>query len=307
MHILLLSTGMRKFYFILLVLSFAWAAQGQFFSSADTLPNVAGYKSATVKQEYACSQLARKNEVTGKYFFDKMGNTISFLSICDNKPCGKNIYAYSNNLIISFKGYNSWTSLSNDLNKSKWESTVLSNEILYKCKGNKLISSSYYTRPDERVFVENNLTYDAEGRLFTREIKTYYDSFTVKHENVHYAVNDRMDYSYKDTITSIKYYRNNELTGTEEVVSNKSGNVLKSTLKIVSGKILKQTINTYNSKMQVVEIDAIDTGYDGFGNPHDMVANDKTLLKYDEAGKLISKQWSYKNKICVTERYEYSK
>ncbi len=83
--------------------------------------------------------------------------------------------------------------------------------------------------------------------------------------------------------------------------------MVRQTLKSVNGKILDKHSYKYNDKLQVIEISAIETGYDGFGNTYDGMGYDKTILNYDATGKLVSKELFYKGKQCVIEKYEYSK
>jgi hypothetical protein len=298
---------MRHFLLILLTSLFVVIATGQPNIYPDTFPKVVGYKSVVVKTDYLCSNPATKNKVTSKYLFDNSGNTTAFLSICDNKICGRNIYTYSNNQLVSHKNFSTWTPYKNDISESKWDSTLLSNEITFQYNGNKLISYKDYVPEMQNVFFEKIFTYNSIGKIISENTKTYYDSITEKLETVHYAIIDKKEYAYNDTITNIKYYRNNTLRATEEMVTLKNGNIIRQTLKSVKGKILNKQSYKYNDKMQLVEINTVETGYDGFGNTYDSMAYEKTLLKYDDTGKLISKEQFYKGKLCNREKYEYSK
>jgi hypothetical protein len=248
-----------------------------------------------------------KNKITGKYIFDNSGNTIAFLSIWDNKVCGKNIYSYSNSHLISHKNYSTWTPYKNNISESKWDSTKLSNEITFKYDGDNLIYYSDYVPEIENVFFEKSFTYSPEGKILVENIKTYYDSTTEKLETVHYAINDKKEYSYKDTITFIKYFRNNLLQATEEIISDKKGNVLQTILKSINGKLLNKYSYKYNDKSQLIEIRTIETGYNGFGDTFDVMPYEKTVLKYDNTGKIISKEQFYKGNLCDIDRYEYVK
>lgn len=284
-----------------------FTATGQPNIYPDTFPKVMGYKSVVVKTDYLCSKPKTQNKVTAKYLFDNSGNTTAFLSICNNKVCGRNIYSYSNNQLVSHKNFSTWTPYKNDISESRWDSTKLSNEITFQYSNNKLISYKDYVPEMQNVFFEKSFIYNSTGKISSETIKTYYDSFTVKLEPVHYATVDKKEYSYNDTITNVKYYRNNILQATEEVISLKNGVVIKQTLKSVNGKILDQHSYKYNDKLQLIEISATETGYDGFGNTYDGMGYGKTILEYDVTGKLMSKELIYNGNSCVREKYEYSK
>ena len=297
---------MRSFLLILLTPLCVVTATGQPNIYPDTFPKVVGYKSVTVKTDYLCSNPATKNKITSKYLFDNSGNTTSFLSICENKVCGRNIYIYSNNQLVSHKNFSTWTPYKNDISESRWDSTLLSNEIKFQYNGNKLSSYKYY-QTDGKCFFETNFTYNSTGKIVSENSKTYYDSITQKLEIVQYAIIDKKEYSYNDTITNIKYYRNNILQATEEIISLKTGSVIRQTLKSVNGIILDKHSYKYNNNMQLIEINAIVTGYDGFGNTYDGLPYEKILLKYDDTGKLLNKEQFYKGKLCDREKYEYSR
>lgn len=298
---------MRPFLLLFLTSLFVVAAIGQPNIYPDTFPNVLGHKSVAVKTDYLCSTPITKNKITAKYLFDNSGKTVAFLSICDNKVCGRNIYTYSENQLVSHKNFSTWTPYKNDISESRWDSTKLSNEITFQYNGNKLSSYKDYVPEMQNVFFEKNFAYNSTGKISFENTKTYYDSFTVKLEQVHYAIVDKKEYAYNDTITNIKYYRNNILQAIEEIISLKSGKIVRQTLKSITGKILDKHSYKYNDKLQVIEISAIETGYDGFGNAYDGMGYDKTILNYDVTGKLVSKELFYKGKVCVKEKYEYSK
>ncbi|MEI9911031.1 MAG: hypothetical protein WDO71_15955 [Bacteroidota bacterium] len=118
-----------------------------------------------------------------------------FLSICNNKVCGKHIYSYSNGLLVSHKNFNSWTSYQNNINESKWESTLLSNEFSFSYTGNKLTGFEQYISTKETVFIENELKYDATGKLIAEIIRTYNDTLNEKFETINYVINDRKEYA----------------------------------------------------------------------------------------------------------------
>ncbi|UAY51045.1 hypothetical protein [Ferruginibacter albus] len=207
---------------------------------------------------------------------------------------------------MSHKNFGSWTSNENNISASKWDSTSLSDEITFQYIGNKLSSYKYY-QEEGVCFIEKSFTYNAAGKILSENIKTYYDSFTVKLEPVHYAINDKKEYAYTDTVTHIKYYRNNVLQATEELISLKNGKLARQILKAANGKILQKYTYTYNNQQQLIQITSFETGYDGFGNIYDLMDYNKTILNYDATGKLISKELFSQGKLCDREKYEYLK
>jgi hypothetical protein len=87
-----------------------------------------------------------------------------------------------------------------------------------------LFLTKKYSR-NGNVFFEKSFTYNSIGKLVSENTKTYYDSTTEKLEIVHYAIIYKKKSVYNDTITNIKYYRNNVLQSTEEVIAFKNGKV----------------------------------------------------------------------------------
>jgi hypothetical protein len=100
---------MRHLLLILLTPLFVFTAKGQPNIYPDTFPNVLGYKSVTVETNYLCSSPEIKNRITAKYLLNYLGNTTAFFSVCDNEVCGRNIYTYSCNQLISHKNFSTST------------------------------------------------------------------------------------------------------------------------------------------------------------------------------------------------------
>ncbi len=156
---------MRHFLLLFLTSLFFVPALGQPNIYPDTFPNVLGYKSVAVRTDYLCPSPVTKNKITSKYLFDNSGNTVAFLSICDNKVCGRNIYTYSNNQLTSHKNFSTWTPYKNDISESKWDSSILSNEITFQYSNNKLSSYKYYVPEMQNVFFEKSFTYNSTGKI----------------------------------------------------------------------------------------------------------------------------------------------
>lgn len=298
---------MLKIYTTLFIILIFSAARAQPDIFRESFPRSKGAKSVTVKTDYLCSKPVSKNKITARYLFDADGNAIACLSVCDNnKVCGKQLYNYVNNSLVSYQNYSTWVSVNDGSNDSRWDSTILSDEAMYTYSNNKITGIRQYIDSMKRLSIEINLSYDANGKVSREEIKRYEDSLGGRFAIHLKTVTIIKEYSYKDTITTIRYLSDSKLRSTETIRKDKRGNIIKEELKSSEGKILKSSSYKYNSKNQLSEIRAIDTGYDGFGNTYDTIAQDKIVLKYDAAGRLIAKEFYWKGSICSVERYEYS-
>lgn len=288
-----------------LLLAFTAFAQVNIFP--DSFPRVAGYKAVHVRTDYTYTKPAKKNVLIEKYFFDAAGHTILRLSVCENKTCGRNSYTYSGEQLVSHRNFSSWTPYAKNPEKSKWDSTLLSNEISFQYTGGKLTGYKDYVSSMGGLAFERSFSYDPAGKLKTEDTRTYYDSFTNDLQTVHYALVDRKEYTYQDTVTHIRYNRNNVLTATEELVFLRNGQIRRQTLRSVKGQLIDQRQYRYNDKQQLVEIVSSETGFDGFGNSYDGMGYDRTLFQYDAEGKWTSKTLYARGKLVSQERYEYVK
>jgi len=104
MHLISCQTKMRQLIILSAILSVSFAA-GQHTIYPDTFPNVAGFRSVLVKMDDSCSNVAEKNKLIGKYFFDNTGNTIEYVSIWDSKVNGRKIYTYADNQLVSQQNF----------------------------------------------------------------------------------------------------------------------------------------------------------------------------------------------------------
>lgn len=258
------------------------------------------------KTEYRCADASMKNKATAKYMLNSMGKTTSWITSWNNKANGKNVYEYSDNFLVSSKNYRSFT-YKNNPKEPEWDSNLLSNEYKFRYKDGRLSSYSLYTHDLPSVFMEFDVQYNSDGKVSVENTKTYYDSFTVKLQQVHYAVSDRAEYSYNDTVTKIKYFRNNVFQSSEEIITNKQSKVLRQVLTGNDGTLRHNYTYRYDEKMQPVELKRMETGVDGFGNGSDIVAYEKMTFKYDEEGKLIQKECYSYGRVCMVEKFEYVK
>lgn len=299
---------MRQYLITLLAVLYVSAANGQANIYPDTFPNSAGYRSVTVKMDYTCTAPVRKNETIAKYLFDNAGKTTEFLSINENKPYGRQLYSYYNNRLVAHKNFSSFLPDKRDPSNYAWDSTMLSSDISFEYDGDKLSTCRVNYPQMKGMSYETNYGYNSAGQLVFEGLKTFYDSVTAKLEVVQLVKTCRKEYTYSDTVTMIKCYNGHTLTATEEIITLKNGKVLKQTLKAVDGKILRKKSYKYNDRMQVVEINDFETGIDEYGNAGDFaIGIAKAILKYDNEGKLVSREYYDKGKTCYSVRYVYTK
>src|SRR5690606_38537799 len=127
--------------------------------------------------------------------------------------------------------------------------------------------------------------YDHEGNLQNETITDFPDpnsvgtfepnsSKLVDDEDLKKLITLKKEYNYTDTTVTIKYFKKETLTGIETKLKNSKGDIIRSTLKDSSGKILKVVTYSYDQdRLKQKEIN--ETGYDGFGNPYDYLGYDK--------------------------------
>jgi len=308
---------MKRIAIILVVLLNSLTSIGQQNIFPRTFPKTDGVKEVIAVRDCSGCTPQTKNELFAKYFFDENGlNTIRF-RICENELCGKQFYAYQDGQIISYQNYGTWVSTPGEADLGMvWDST-LSSKTTYQYTENKLTNIKQIRPSENQVSSEIDYIYDDNGQLKKEEFKTYPDpnvSVQFKPNSTEWTSNpdskrlsiNKKEYEYKGNITTISYYKESTLTAVETVERNDNGLILKSSLRDINGKILKQEINTYDNKGQLIEARITDSCYSGFGTPYDCADREKTTYEYDDKGNLILKKLYSGGKVFNEVTYEYN-
>lgn len=284
----------------------------------DTFPNTPGIKSVIVKETCLTCPDNQKERISEKFFFNDSGQNVEWVSICENKPCGKQNYYYENGSLVSYTNRSTWvsTSTTGDFGM-QWDSTLLTNKLEYFYEKNVLVKTIWTDGQTNSKSLEIRYEYDDLGRLKIETIIDFPDPNTIgtfepnsteliDDEDLKNQIELRKEYNYSDSTTTIRYFKKGILTGIETKTKNKKGELLKSYLKDANGKIIQTVTNTYELGLLKQKVTS-EIGYDGFGNPYDFLGYDKESYEYDNKGNLTETKLYSKGQVQLVKKYEYKK
>jgi hypothetical protein len=288
------SVAMKKLpiiLFSLFIYSFGTQAQQNIFP--DTFPNTKGISEVIVRQSCSTCIPPTKDIIYEKYLFDANGNNIAWYAMHENKPDGKQTFNYQNGKLISYQNFSTHTSVNDS--EMIWNSSILTSKAQYQYTNGQLANAKWFE--DTVLIYDINYLYDGNRRIKEEQktnypIPNYYSSFEPNSDSLldnpdaKKLVHSQKQYINQDSTTTIKYYKENILTGVETIKKDNKGNILSTRTVDAKGKLLKQVTNSYNIKGQLIEKSIKDTGFDGFGLPYDYPAGDKEIYEYDSSGKL---------------------
>ena len=145
------------------------------------------------------------------------------------------------------------------------------------------------------------------GTVKTEYFEQVYEYQKDNKTTLGFSKTDKKSYEYFDTLTLVKYFRDDKLLSIEKFIKKNKGKTLFRELTLLNGTIIKKINYCYDDKLRLVEVIGNETGKDGFGNTTDGIPFDKTIFKYDKLGKLVRKENIYQGKICLVEQFEYLK
>lgn len=299
------------FYFLTTVFSLFGQTQNIF---PDTFPKSPGFKAVLVIE--TCLTCPDKERISEKFLFNDKGQNIAWYPLCNNKPCGEQKYMYNDDKLVSYTNRNNWvsTSTTGDFGM-EWDSTSLSNKLEYSYENHKLVKTIWTDGETNRRSLEIEYKYD-DGKLQSETITDFPNPNSIgifNPNSTEYTEDEdleqvtlKKEYSYSDSTTTIRYFKKGSLTGIETNIKNKKGELLKSTLRDSSGKILKVITYTYDQD-RLKQIEMNESGYDGFGNPYDYLGYDKESYEYNSDGRLSLRKFFSNGQLILFKKYEYKK
>jgi len=308
---------MKRLTILLIGLLTCLLASGQKNIFPDLFPRTKGIKEVIVKRDCHVCLPPITNEIVQKYYFDEEGFNIKRSGFYKNELCGYQIYNYYDGKLINYKNISTLVSTSKEGDFAMvWDSTILTNEVKYQFEAERLVNTKWIYGRDNRVSIEIVYSYDMGGRLQEEQITNYPDpnSFGQFEPNsdkwidapdARRLVINKIEYEYIGSQTTKMFYKEEKLTGIENIEKDNTNQIIQTTVKDTLGKILSQEVYFYNDIGQLIEKQMIDTGYDGFGNPYDFVSFEKESYEYDNKGTLKSRRMYSGGQLFQEERLEY--
>jgi hypothetical protein len=291
--------------YLLLIFIFATGvASGQEAIYPEVFQNVKGVKTIksfsgdTLKHMYI---LGVDGKVTSRRDYNK------------DKVEGKEVYTYENGKIVSLRSYqereyvyeNEGTATSYSPADFKWDSTRITFEIKYTQGPNGITSYKYFANPGHELLVDIDYTYGPDNRLKKEVIKTYPRSGSQKYtSHAKEPASRHREYAYEPNLTTIYYYADGKLTGTENIVTTSDGRVTNRVSKDNTGRIIGYVTYNYNTQGLLLEKLVNDKGEGAFGKGH-VILFDKEIYAYDEKGRMVTQVAHLRGKLVHELAYRY--
>ncbi len=251
------------------------------------------------------------------------GKILSRRDYNKDKVEAKEVYGYENGKIVSLKSYQEREYIYND-NASdtrqlpadfRWDNTKVTFEIKYIQGPYGIVSYKYFANPGNELLTDISYTYNPDGSLKREDIKTYPRSnaqgylkpngSSGNNQSAPTSVYGRYkEFAYEPNLTTIYFYVNGKLTGTENIVRTTDGRITIRVLKNNKGKIIGRASCNYNTQGQLMEQLVNDTGEDCFGTGHPVIF-DSEVYSYNEKGRMVAKVAYYKGKLVHQLAYRY--
>ena len=291
-----------KYLLILLVFS-SGIANAQEAIYPEVFQNVKGVKvikafySDTLKYAYA---IGPDGKVTSRRDYNK------------DKVEAKEVYTYENGKIVSLKSYQEREYIYDDdpnftsysPKDFKWDSTKVTFEIKYTQGANGIVSYKYFANPGNELLKEINYTYGTDGRLKKEDIRTYPKSGSLSHSKAGSPASRYKEFAYEPNLTTMYFYIDSKLTGTENIVSTTDCRITSSIIKNNKGRIIGRVNYDYNTMGRLMEKHINDTGEDGFGMGHPILV-DGEIYSYDQDGRMVAKVSYLKGRLVSALAYRY--
>jgi hypothetical protein len=240
------------------------------------------------------------------------GKVISRRDYNKDKVEAKEVYTYENGKIVSLKSYQEReymydedpNSTSYSPKDFKWDSTKVTFEIKYTQGPNGIVYYKYYANPGNELLKEISYTYGPDGRLKKEDIRTYPKSGSLSHSKAGSPASRYKEFAYEPNLTTMYFYIDGKLTGTENIVATTDGRITTSIIKNNKGRIIGRVNYEYNTMGRLMEKHINDTGEDGFGMGHPIVF-DSEVYSYDENGRMVAKVSYLKGRLVSALAYRY--
>lgn len=294
-------------YWLILILFISCIAHAQEVMYPEVFQNIKGVK---VIKAFSGDTLVHA------YSASPDGKIISCTDYYNEKAQGKEMYSYENGKIVSLRSYQEreytydldGNSTSYSPTDFKWDSAKVTFEIKRTYGPEGIISYKHFVNPGNVLVTDISYTYTRDGKLKKEEIKTSpkpgVEQYTSNTEQPASAASRYKIFAYEPNLTTIYYYVNGKLTGTENITTTTDGRITNRVVKNSRDKTISWVNYNYNTQGQLVDLVNNDTGEDGFGKGHPVMF-DRELYTYDMKGRMIVKQSFLKGKPVHAFTYKY--
>ena len=291
---------------ILLFSSLLPVAQAQEIIYPETFPNLKGVK---VIRSFSGDTLVHS------YSVGTDGKLLGRTDYKKGKVEAKDVYSYENGKLVNLKSFQERDYIYDDDSNAtahspidfRWDSSQVTFEIKYTQGADGIVSYKYFANHGNELLTDISCTYYPDGRLKREDIKSYPKSglsnYTVNAAPASPAGRYK-EYAYEPNLTTIYYYINGKLTGTENIVTTTDGRITTRVVKNTKGRNLGQADYNYNTRGQLMEITNNDTGEDAFGKGHTILF-DKEVYTYDEKGRMVAKVSYLRGTVIQELTYKY--